>query len=352
MKYLIWPLLILLIFVRYITTEPDYHDGDNVRITTTVLTDPVNYPSGEYLKIAGLKTYLPLSSNISFGDKIVVEGLVQNGKLENPKIINIQKGVTVLSGFRNSIISFYSNNLPAPYDGILSGVIFGDKSGLSQDFYNSVNNLGVSFLLGATGIKLALIISFIFGTLTIFLPRKWAIPFVIFGIILYIFVSGLNMSLIRAAIMTSFIFLGQESGRLVGRWRVFFITIAVMLIIFPDWLTDSGFLLSITALLGIMLLTKPFEKILRVLPKFFKENFSVALAAQIGITPIQYVIFGQVNIWSPIASVLLIWTIPWVMALGMVGGIAGLIFPAFGKIILYLSFPLLWWFTAVVSVFT
>jgi hypothetical protein len=39
------------------------------------------------------------------------------------------------------------------------------------------------------------------------------------------------------------------------------------------------------------------------------------------------------------------------MILRVVGGVAGLIIPFFGKIILYLSYPMLWWFVKIVSIF-
>ena len=124
MKYLIWFLLPSLIVFRYFTTRPVYKNGDTVRITADVLSDPIRYSTSQGIKLAGLKIYLPpyqcdgvgACRGVSYGDRIVVEGVVNNGKLDNPKLIKISDGKTFLSGFRNKIIDFYQQVLPEPME--------------------------------------------------------------------------------------------------------------------------------------------------------------------------------------------------------------------------------------------
>ena len=223
-NYFVWITLILLIFVRYISSRPVYKNGDTVRISATVLTDPVIYTSSmstsQYLRIENLKVYLPPFPQISYGDKIVVEGVVDNGKLDNPKIVEVGETKSFLSDFRNSIISFYQKTLPEPEAGVLSGIVMGAKGQIPNDFYEKVKNSGVSYIVSASGIKLAILISFLFGVSTLFLKRKKAIVFVILISILYIFVSGPSISIIRSGIMALFTFLGQLTGRIVNSWRI------------------------------------------------------------------------------------------------------------------------------------
>jgi hypothetical protein len=77
MKYGIWIVIILLIFIRYLAVRPTYHNGDKVRITSTVYSDPIHYEKSQYVKLAGLKVYLPLFPEIYYGDKMVVEGVMK-----------------------------------------------------------------------------------------------------------------------------------------------------------------------------------------------------------------------------------------------------------------------------------
>jgi hypothetical protein len=235
MKYVLPGLLILLIIFRYFTTRPVYTNGQTVRITSAVLSDPIKYSTSQYLRLAGLKVYLPVVPEISYGDKIIVEGVVNDGKLENPKLITpkltrVGKDKTFLSGFRNSIISFYQKILPEPMGGLLGGIVIGAKGALSADFYNQTKFVGVAHVVVASGTNITFVVSFLMGVTTLILPRKKAIFFVIFGIISYLFISGFDAPLVRAAIMASILFLSQETGRLVSTWRILILNAALMLV--------------------------------------------------------------------------------------------------------------------------
>ncbi len=357
MKHLIWLLLILLIVFRYFTTRPIFRNGDRVRITTSVLSDPIRYSTSQYLKIAGLKTYLPLVPEISYGDKIVIEGTVNNGKLDNPKLIIDANAIivgeekTLFSGTRNSIISFYQQTLPEPMGGLLAGIVIGAKGALSPDFYNQTKLTGVAHVVVASGTNVTFVVSFLMGVLTVVLSRKKAIVFVILGIILYLFMAGFDAPLVRAAIMAGVLFLSQETGRLVSTWRVLVLTAGVMLVYNPDWILDIGFILSFVATASLILFEKRIRDRLPKVPRLLKESLSTSLAAQIGVAPILFVTFGQFNIWSPLINALVLWTVPLLMILGALGGAVGLIFPFLGKLILWLSYPMLWWFVKIVSWF-
>jgi len=115
---------------------------------------------------------------------------------------------------------------------------------------------------------------------------------------------------------------------------------------------DIGFILSFVSTMSIMLFQSKIDKKVQFLPKVIKEGFTTSLSAQIGVTPILFVTFGQFNIWSPLINALILWTVPILMVLGALGGVVGLAVPFLGKSILWLSYPLLWWFVGVVEVFS
>src|SRR5258706_9353430 len=327
MKHLIWPLLIFLIVFRYFTTRPIYNNGDKIRITQTVYTDPVIYPTSQYINLSGLKVYLPLFPEVSYGQKVVVEGVVEKGKLNNPKLINIYENHNFAVSFRNKIVELYLETLPQPMGGLLSGIVIGSKGALTQDFYNQTKLTGVAHVVVASGTNITFVVAFLMGILTLIMPRKKAIAFIILGIILYLFISGFQAPLIRAAIMSSFIFLGQTTGRVVLTWRIFFITGFGMLIYRPDWILDIGFILSFVSTASLMLFENRIRNYLKKVPEVIKEGLSTSLAAQIGVAPILFVTFGQFNILSPIINALVLWTVPYLMILGSIGGVVGLILP-------------------------
>jgi len=351
MKYLIWPLLILLVIIRYFATRPVYRNGDNVRVTATVYSDPISYIDSRGLKVAGLTFYLPLFPEVYYGDRIVVEGIADGGKLKNAKLISVKESQGFGSGIRNKIIAFYQEVLPQPMAGLIAGVTLGSKGTLTPDFWNQVKRTGVAHVVVASGTNVTFVVSFLMGVLTFFLPRRRAILFVILGILLYLFISGFDAPLVRAAIMALLTFGAVETGRLVNAWRILFITAGVMLVIQPDWITDIGFALSFASTASIMLFGKRIGRGLKFIPEILKEDLSTSFAAQIGVAPILFVTFGQFNILSPLINALVLWTVPYIMILGSVGGVAGLLFPFLGKLILWLSYPLNWWFVGIVRIF-
>lgn len=359
MKYLIWLLLIFLIIFRYFTTRPVYKNGDTVRITATVYSDPITYANSQGVKIGGLTTYLPTFPIIGYGDRIIVAGIINDGgsnsgakKLEKPKLISIEENRGLGSGVRKKIISFYQQVLPQPVSGLVAGVILGSKGTLTADFWNQVKLTGVAHVVVASGTNVTFVVSFLMGVTTYFLSRRKAILFVALGIIMYLFISGFDAPLVRAAIMSFLAFSGQETGRLVNSWRVLFLTAGIMLVIQPDWIIDIGFALSFVSTVSIMLFNKRIEKWLSKVPNLVRKDLATTLSAQIGVAPILFVAFGQFNIWSPLINALVLWTVPFVMILGSIGGIVGLVIPIIGKLILYLAYPLLWWFVKIVAIFS
>jgi competence protein ComEC len=348
----IWLILISLIVARYYATRPVYKNGDVVRITATVYSDPINYGSCLYLKIAGIKIYLPAFSDVSYGDRVTIEGTVNGDKLSSPKLINVSASKGPTSIFRKNIIDFYQKVLPQPESGLIAGITLGSKGALTSSFYNQTKLAGVAHVIVASGTNITFVVSFLFAVLTLFLSRRRAIVFVILGIILYLFISGFDAPLIRAAIMSSFLFLGQEVGRLVSRWRIFFLTGALMLIYNPEWIGDVGFFLSFVSTASLMLFENRIRNRLKKVPEILKEGLSTSLAAQIGVAPILFVTFGQFNLLSPLINALVLWTVPYIMIFGVIGGIFGLFIPLIGKLVLFICYPLTWWFVKVVEIFS
>lgn len=350
-KNILWILLVIFIIFRYFSVRPVYQNGDTVRITSIVSSDPISYGNYQYFSVAGLKVYLSIYPGINYGDKVVLEGLVNDGKLENPKLISVKNFNSFGSDFRKKIIDFYQKNLPQPISGLMAGMVLGSKGSLSLDFWQKVKDAGVSHVVVASGTNVTFVIAFVFGITNYFFPRRKSIPIVILSIVLYLFMSGFQAPLIRASIMACITFWAQSLGRLSNTWRILVLTAGIMLLVNPNWTTDIGFILSFVSTGSIILFEKPVSKLFKKLPKIFKEGFTTSLSAQIGVAPIIFVTFGQFNILSPIINMLVLWTIPYIMIMGSIGAVLGLIFPILGKLVLYVCYPLAWWFAQIVEIF-
>ena len=343
--------LIFIIFLRFYVTRPIFKNGDFIRITSKVYGEPIVYDRQQYIKIQGLKLYLPKYPEISYGDVIVVTGTVNGDKLTNPKLIELMtnsKGL--LLEFRSKLISFYKASLPEPFSSLVAGVVIGSKN-MPESFWEKLKQTGTAHIVVASGTNVTMTISFLIGLLTTFLKRKTAIWITLLGILGYVIISGFDAPIIRAGIMGSILLLGQEKGRIVNSWRLLIYSAVIMLLVKPTWLTDLGFILSFVATISLMLMQKKIDDRLKIIPAFFREGLSTSIAAQIGVAPIIYMTFGQFNILSPIINALILWTIPYIMIMGALGGVIGLIVPVLGRMILFVSFPFLSWFINILEIF-
>lgn len=349
-NFLLFFVLILIIFIRYVSTKPNYIDGQKVRITGKITTVPIKYPSAQRIEIAGLKTFLPPFPEVFYGDKIIIEGTVEKGSLKNPKLLQRVEGKSFLEGFRGKLISFYQKTLPEPHASLVSGIVLGAKSSLPLDFWESLKKTGTAHVVVASGMNVTFVAGFLIAAFSLFLPRRRAIPFVLAGIIFYCAIASFEAPIVRAGIMGALVFLAQETGRVASGFRVLTISALIMLIFRPDWIGDLGFILSFVATASLMVFQKRIEIKLKKFPNLIRQDLSTTLAAQIGVTPILFVTFGYFNLFSPFINALILWTVPLIMIIGAASGLIGFLFPSLGGLILYLVYPLTWWFSAVVRI--
>lgn len=344
--------LVFLVGLRVFFGRPVYQNGDKVRISAKVSQEPIRYDAIQSLNLAGLKIYLPVFPEIDYGDKVIIEGVVDGKKLKNPELIKVKENNNFLFLLRMQIINFYQKSLPEPHAGLLAGMVLGAKTTLSADFWQALRKTGTAHVVVASGMNVSLVAGFLMGLATLVWLRKKAIVLVLVGIGLYCLLIGPEAPIVRAAIMGGLTFVAQKLGRLASAWRILVFSALAMLLYKPEWLGDIGFILSFIATASILLFEKRIRNKLSFLPGGIKEGFSTSLAAQIGVGPILFVTFGQFNILSPVINALVLWTVPLITMIGMAGGIIGLIIPGLGKIILYFAYPLSWWFTAVVQRFS
>src|SRR3989344_1542078 len=116
MRYLFWFLLIIITAIRIVTNQPSYSDGDRVRISTRISSEPVRYEYSQRLSQEGLIIYLPKYPEITYGDKVIIEGVVdlpagRQGELENPILIEKEESVSFLYRLRNRLLKVYQENL-------------------------------------------------------------------------------------------------------------------------------------------------------------------------------------------------------------------------------------------------
>ncbi len=352
MRFVVWALLLGLVFLRILASIPKYKEGQKIRISQKVTSEPVRYSYYQSLNLSGLRVYLPKYPEVLYGDEVLVEGTIEDGKLSDAVLLELRQGTGPLFLLRKKLVNFYESSLPQPFSGLVSGVTLGSKSGLSADFWERLKLTGTAHVVVASGMNVTLVAGFLVGVTCLFLPRRSAIPLAIAGVWGYSLLSGFDAPIIRAAVMGSVTFLAQAAGRLVSAWKALIFSALVMLLFWPSWVFDLGFILSFVATACLLLFEPRVKRFFRFLPEVIKEGFSTSLAAQIGVAPIIFVTFGQFNILSPAVNALVLWTVAPITIIAGVSGIVALIIPTLGRLTIYLVYPLAFWFVKVIEAFS
>lgn len=346
-----WIVLIIILTLRlyfHHNTPGIFKDGDRVRIDSRIKSEPIRYSDTQYIRMSGLKIYVPLYPEVNYGDDVVIEGTVDEGRLIDVVLLEVNSSPGVLYKIRKRLLEVYNRSLPRADASLVSGVTIGSKSSIPRDFWESLKKSGTAHVVVASGMNVTLVAGFLMSLLIGFLPRRRAIPIVFVGIWSYSIIAGFDAPIVRAAIMGTIAFTAQELGRLYLASRALGICAFLMLFVKPEWATDLGFILSFVAT-GSLMLFEPFiNRRIRYVPSVFKEGLSTSLAAQVGVAPILYYSFGQLNLLSPLINALTLWTIAPITIIGVVGGLVGLLYFPLGKLILLISYPLTSWFIAIV----
>ena len=327
-------------------------NGHKIRISAKVLQEPSRFSNSQKFNLEGFNFYLPKYPQVNYGDRVIVEGTVEDGKVINAKLIDLIKNENVLLGFRKKIISFYQSSLPQPHSSLVAGIILGYKSEQTSIFWEKLRKTGTMHVVVASGMNVTFVAGFLMSIFLNLMPRKKAVLLTLIGIWIYAFISGFEAPIVRSSIMFSIALVAELFGRLSFSINALFLSALVMLVIKPAWIYDLGFILSFTATASLMLFTKRVDRLLKSIPKYIKTDLTTTLAAQIGVAPILFVSFGEFNLLSPLINALILWTIPLIMIIGSVGGLVGFIIPQLGRLILYLSYPLTWYFISIIGIFS
>lgn len=366
-----------LLFFRFVTfyqSEPVYHSGENVVLQTRLHEEPELSNKGQQFSI---KTSLnqiifvkaTTSPRLHDGQLLTVSGKLQAKEMPMgdslltlyfPKILVKDEPLDPISHvalfIRKSSKELYESALPPTSASLLSGIVFGAKEHFTPEFKQSLSSAGVLHVIAASGMNVTFIAAALLFVLGSFIKRQRALVFGILGIIFYVFLVGFQPSIVRAAIMGLLTFSAGILGRQSLAIFAIFLTGYCMLLWDPAFLFDVGFQLSFMATLGILLLEKPLQKIVRLdkwgkAGDIFGESFTTTVAAEAATVPILLGAFGSFGILSVLVNALVLWVVPILMVLGSIAVLVGFIFLPLAKVILFFALPFLLFFEAVVSFF-
>ena len=141
---------------------------------------------------------------------------------------------------------------------LISGILFGDRTGLPPERLEELQDTGTLHLLVIDGLKVTLFAGIGWMTSRLFqLPRRWSAVLVIPAICLYCSATGLSAASLRAMVMAILAVAGVTIERPSVLLNVLSFAGFTLLLCDPEQLFQLGFQLSFTTVYAIAWLTRP-----------------------------------------------------------------------------------------------
>lgn len=202
---------------------------------------------------------------------------------------------------------------PSSTSGIVSALVTGDKSQISQEDRNIFSYSGTAHVVAVSGLHVGIIAAFIYLLLG-FIPNR-TLKLIIFLIclIFYISMTGFQPSAMRAGFMASLVYLAGMLQRHHKIINILCLSVLILIIIQPELIFSGGFQMSVASILGIGIFYQQIRYRLgklnmnnnRVTASIIDSN-SVTLAASIVVTPIVAYYFNIYSLISPLTNLFVI----------------------------------------------
>jgi competence protein ComEC len=370
--------------IGQIIREPDYRDaqqkltikaGDSLVLVTTG-----RYPEYRYLDT--LRVTGKLKTPAEFSDFNYKNYLLKDGVysiMDNASVALVSKihhyhfftfiyeKILLVKGKLSESIN---TNFSPPHSLLLQGIILGNNKNMTQELRDKLNGTGLRYLTAISGVHVVILSLMLMSFLLLLgFWRGQAFYITVVFIWLYIILTGLSASGVRAAIMGSIFLLAQKLGRQNTSSRTITMAAAIMLLQNPLLLLyDVGFQLSFLAAMGIIHVKPLIDHFLKMLftkkgmphdaqPPVIKhghylmEIFSISVSAQLLTLPITTYNFGNISLVAIITNILVVPIVYFIMVFGFLVSVLGIFSPILGFIFSVPCWILVTYFLKVMDIF-
>ena len=321
--------------------------------------------------------FVPRYPLYNYGDELLV-----NGKLETPQPIDdfdypgylANQGIysTMLSpkievtatgkGFRplawvyslrNRLSEAMAATLPEPQASLAQGMILGIRGNITPALQDSFIRSGTTHILVISGSQFNIVAGILVATgIWLFGKRRYFYVWLALAAIwIYALLTGMSPPVIRSAIMVSLFLIADLLGRQRSAIIVLGFAAAVMAAITPRILRDVSFQLTFLSTIGMVFVAPRLqswgnnliaaklgeEGWLVKMMNWISDSLFVTLGVTIVIWPVLAYYFGVFSIVSPLATLLVLPALPYLLFSGTVAAVVGVFILPLGQVIGWLA---------------
>ena len=233
---------------------------------------------------------------------------------------------------QQKIVRSHLEQLGETEGSLVSAMVIGGRVvDIPFDLKDAFTKIGLSHALAASGFQVTLILGVLL-TLTRKLPKVAQIGCCAAGLIIFVGLTGMQPSVLRAVLMGFAVLIGIAFERKIKPLQSLLIAAIILLMINPLWIWSLSFQFSFLATLGLLITVPAITKRLDWLPTTIVPAIAVPIAALLWTLPLQLFSFGIVSPYCIVANIAATLLISFISIGGIISAMVNLVFPPIAKI--------------------
>lgn len=250
-------------------------------------------------------------------------------------------GFSLFGSVRSAISKLLNGNLSYETASVARAMLTGDTSTMDALTLSSFRYGGLAHIFAVSGLHIGIVFSVLSWFLKKVKANKFLSAVIIIAVIFfYAGVCGFTPSSIRAAVMCTIATLSKLLYQKYDLLNSLSLAVIFLLIINPFNLLDVGFILSVSAMLGIVFLAPNLKKLFGFMPKKLTDSFSTCISAQAATFPGQMLTFGYVSAAGMVLNLFVLPIMSVLYALLFSATALALIIPPVAYVLPYVCIPL------------
>ncbi|MFH7241645.1 MAG: ComEC/Rec2 family competence protein [Spirulina sp.] len=242
---------------------------------------------------------------------------------------------------RQRIVQAHAQGLGPEQGALVSAMALGRQAvQVPYPLQDAFIQAGLAHTLAASGFHVSLLLGLVMGMLRLpVLQGRFSHPGRVqlgVGIAVlagYVLMTGVQPSVMRAALMGVGALVGLALERRVKPLGCLLLAVTLLLIWNPLWVDDVGFRLSVMATLGLMVSVQPLTDRLNWLPPALATLLAVPVAAYFWTIPLSLYYFNTLTTYSVLLNMVVTPLVTVISLGGMISGLVALALPALGSLL-------------------
>ena len=278
--------------------------------------DTAAFPYGAEVRVAGRLEAAPTLEEFDYRAFLARRDIV--GTMSFPRVEQTGEGSrssprALAARLRLRLEGAMQAALPEPAASLASGIVMGRDGTMPEELTEDFRETGLAHFVAVSGSNIALVTALVFLALAPLVGRNRATIPAIVSLVLYVFLAGVEETVVRAGIMAAIVLVGFWLGRPRSGLAALGAAAIAMTAVQPRLALEAGFQLSVASTAGLIVFGPWMRFALSwvvarlglsgIVPEVLLEVAALSLAAWAAALPIIWVTFGQVSLIGPLVNI-------------------------------------------------